>query len=184
NLKYNSKIEQLLKYIGLAYRAQGRFDYAIASFKQILELYEELEGMANPTIAATHRLMGETYLADNAMEEAKESLAEALKMYQTLNLQTEITTVQRLLSTANQTTTPGGVQEVTQHAAVSAALNTPRGNSSPNIGEKRNPLCCWGFFLSSWSFFSNPQTNSELPAGVKTPLITPEATDYGSAKLG
>jgi tetratricopeptide (TPR) repeat protein len=188
DLKYNSKIEQLLKHIGLAYRAQGHCEYAIASFEQILELYEELYeelgSMANPTVAATHHLMGETYLDDHAMEEARESLTKALKMYQTLNLQSEITTVQiLLLSIANQTTTPGGVQEVTQHAAVSAALNTPRGNSSPNIGEKRNPLCCWGFFSSSWSFFSNPQTNSRLPASVKTPLIPTVAAGYGSSNL-
>ncbi len=186
DLKYNSKIEELLKHIGLAYKAQGDFNYAIASFEQILEL-----DAANATVAATHRLMGETYLAARAMEEAKDSLTKALEMYQTLNLQTEINTVQGLLSIANQTTAPGGVHivgpEVTQHAAVFAALNTPRGNSSPNIGEKKDPLCCWGFFPSSWSFFSNPQTNSGLPASVKTPLISPsrnnEDDGYGSARL-
>jgi|GEM_PF-4389132 len=191
DLKYNSKIEQLLKHIGLAYRAQGHCEYAIASFEQILELYEELESMANPTVAPTHRLMGETYLAANAMEEAKKSLTKALEIYQTLNLQSEITTVKiLLLSIANQTTTPGYVHivvpEVTRrHEADTAALN-----SSPNIGEKRNPLCCWGFFSSSWgffssswSFFSNPQTNSRLPASVKTPLIPTVAAGYGSSNL-
>ncbi len=183
DLKYNSKIEELLKHIGLAYQAQGRFDYAIASFEQILELYEEL-GVANETVAATHHLMGGTYLAANAMEKARDSLAEALEIYQTLSLQTEITTVQGLLSIANQTTTPGGVHIVVpevmrRHEADTAALN-----SSPNIGEKKDPLCCWGFFSSSWSFFSNPQTNSGLPEGVKTPLIPTVATGYGSESLG
>ena len=189
-LKYNSKIEELLKHIGLAYQAQGRFDYAIASFEQILELYEELD-VADATVAATHHLMGKTYLAANAMKAARESLTKALEMYQTLNLHTEINTVQGLLSIANQTTTPGDVHivvpEVMEHAAVSAALNTPRGNSSPNIGEKKDPLCCWGFFPSSWSFFSNPQNKSGLPASVNSPLISPSSNNedggYGSARL-
>ncbi len=181
DFKYNSKIEQLLNYIGLAYQAQGRFDYAIASFEQILELYEELDVA---TVAATHHLMGKTYLAANAMEEAKESLTKALEIYQTLSLQTEITTVQRLLSIANQTTTPGDVHIVGPEVTRRYEADTAALNSSPNIGEKKDPLCCWGFFPSSWSFFSNPQTNSGLPASVKTPLIPPVATGYGSANLG
>ncbi|MCX7118929.1 MAG: tetratricopeptide repeat protein, partial [Legionellales bacterium] len=181
DLKYNSKIEELLKHIGLAYKAQGHINYAIASFERILEL----EDVANATVAATHHLMGKTYLAANAMEEAKESLNKALEIYQTLNLQTEITTVQRLLiSIANQTTTPGDAHIVVPEVTRRYEADTAALNSSPNIGEQKDPLCCWGFFSSSWSFFSNPQTNSGLPAGVKTPLIPTVATGYGSESLG
>ena len=187
--QYNSKIEQLLKHIGLAYLAQSRFDYAIASFEQILELYEELEGMANPTVAATHRLMGETYLAANTMQEARESLTKALEMYQTLSLQTEISAVQTVLRRANQPATPHVgivVPEVIQRAADTgpAALNTTSGNGSPKSSEAEDSSCCCG-----WGFFSSRKTKethkSGLLAGVKSPLTAHlhnngDETDYGS----
>ena len=189
DFKYNSKIEQLLNYIGLAYQAQGRFDYAIASFEQILELYEELESMANPTVAATHRLMGETYLAANTMQEARESLTKALEMYQTLSLQTEISAVQTVLRRANQPATPHVgivVPEVIQRAADTgpAALNTTSGNGSPKSSEAEDSSCCCG-----WGFFSSRKTKethkSGLLAGVKSPLTAHlhnngDETDYGS----
>ncbi len=187
--QYNSKIEQLLKHIGLAYLAQSRFDYAIASFEQILELYEELGGMANPTVAATHRLMGETYLAANTMQEARESLTKALEMYQTLSLQTEISAVQTVLRRANQPATPHVgivVPEVIQRAADTgpAALNTTSGNGSPKSSEAEDSSCCCG-----WGFFSSRKTKethkSGLLAGVKSPLTAHlhnngDETDYGS----
>ena len=187
--QYNSKIEQLLKHIGLAYLAQSRFDYAIASFEQILELYEELESMANPTVAATHRLMGETYLAANTMQEARESLTKALEMYQTLSLQTEISAVQTVLRRANQPATPHVgivVPEVIQRAADTgpAALNTTSGNGSPKSSEAEDSSCCCG-----WGFFSSRKTKethkSGLLAGVKSPLTAHlhnngDETDYGS----
>ena len=188
DFKYNSKIEQLLNYIGLAYQAQGRFDYAIASFEQILELYEELESMANPTVAATHRLMGETYLAANTMQAARESLSKALAMYQTLGLQTEISAVQILLNRAKQTTPRVDivVPEVMQRADTGpAALNTTCGNGSPKSSEAEDSscCCCWGFFSSR----KTKETHkSALLAGVNSPLTAhlhnngDEVIDYGS----
>ena len=193
--QYNSKIEQLLKHIGLAYREQARFDYAIASFEQVLELYEELEGIANATVAETHRLMGETYLAANTMQEARESLTKALEMYQTLGLQTEISAVQVLLNRANQPTprVEWVVPQVMQRTGPTA-LDTAVGSSSTDSKEQPSkedsPCCCCGFFATSARKTAADQkkVNHKASFGADNPLTAhlneDEVTNYGSTAPG
>lgn len=187
--KHRSKIEQILNCIGLAYQDQGNFEYAISSFDQILDLYSELpEGTVHITVANTHRRIGETHLAANDLQEANASLSEALRMFQILDQQNDMTAVQQLLNRIN--TAPRATIVVQQTIERSSALNTSGGSTSSNEQVEQQDCCaylasCCGFFSGSTT--KAPQRRSDHKADFDStnPLVehlngdTPP--DYGTA---
>ena len=178
---YNSKIEQISTYIGQIYLAQGNYRFAIASFESIFELYEDLPaGTAIVSVANTHRQIGEVHLAANDVPNAKLSLEEALRMYRTLDQQTEVAAVQLLLNQTNPQPQIVAPQAITtgdrQHTI-------PLSTSNRSVVSNEPSDCCASIF-SCLGLFGGNAAPKRKGSDVGNPLQEPLNGDADTANYG